>query len=747
MDAALIERLRALRGIERSFTDFRGATRHVSDDTVLRLLGAMGHSVGDEARLAGEADALEVRDWIRVLPPVVVLRRDTTVPITVLAPLLPLVRWRVEAEDGRLLHGEVAPASLPVLEERGLRGLWYVRLGLDLPPLPPGYHRLVLEKADGAPLGSTRLVVAPARCFVPEPIRAGRRLWGPAIQLYTLRSDRNWGIGDFTDLAGFAAGAAALGADVVGLNPLHALFPSDPALCGPYSPASRSFLNVLYIDPEAIPEFEHCDEARRLVSSPEFQQRIEALRAADFVDYVAATTCKMGTLRLVYAEFELSASKSRRQEFDVFLKKGGEELEKLALFYTAQEHFLAAGLTGGWPAWPAGWHDSDGPAAQALLAAEPGVVRFHCWLQWVAAGQLAAAERRARDAGMAIGLYMDLAVGSNGGGAETWADPALYALGATVGAPPDPLALQGQDWGIPPMLPDELRERGYEPFVRLLRANMSQGGALRIDHVMCLLRLWWVPRGLPSAEGSYVYCPLDDLMAIVALESQRNRCLVIGEDLGTVPPAIRRVMPEHGMYSYRVLFFEKDGERFRAPAEYPAAALVTVTTHDLPPLASFWEGSDIALRERLGLYPEPGMADAARLERARDREALLAALAAEGLLPAGIEAGEPAPARMTEVLAGAIQLFLARSPAALMVVQPDDWLLMNTPVNVPGTHREYPNWARKLDAPWPALLARDSVRRLAGGIAQARREALSCDPDPAGGQVINRLQEEETGDG
>ena len=747
MDAALIERLRALRGIERSFTDFRGATRHVSDDTVLRLLGAMGHSVGDEARLAGEADALEARDWIRVLPPVVVLRRDFTLPITVLAPLLPLVRWRVEAEDGRLLHGEVAPASLPVFEERGLRGLWYVRLGLELPRLPPGYHRLVLEKADGTPLGGTRLIVAPARCFAPETGRADRRLWGPAIQLYTLRSDRNWGIGDFTDLAGFAAGAAALGADVVGLNPLHALFPSEPALCGPYSPASRNFLNVLYIDPEAIPEFERCDEARRLVSSPEFQRRLETLRAADFVDYVAVTTCKMETLRLLYVGFEMSASKARREEFDEFLSNHGEALEKLALFYTAQEHFLAAGLSGGWPAWPKGWHDSDGPAAQALLAAEPGAVRFHCWLQWVAAGQLAAAERRAREAGMVIGLYMDLAVGSNGGGAETWADPALYALGATVGAPPDPLALQGQDWGIPPMLPDELRERGYEPFVRLLRANMSQGGALRIDHVMCLLRLWWVPRGRPSAEGSYVSYPLDDLMAIVALESQRNRCLVIGEDLGTVPPEIPLAMREHGVYSYRVLFFEKDGARLRGPAEYPADALVTVTTHDLPPLASFWEGSDIELRERLGLYPEPGMADAARLERARDREAILAALAAEGLLPAGIEPSERAPARMTEALAGAIQRFLARSPAALMVVQPDDWLLMNTPVNVPGTHREYPNWARKLDTPWPALLARDSVRRLAGEIAQARRAAPARDPDPAGDEVINRLQEEDAGDG
>jgi 4-alpha-glucanotransferase len=271
------------------------------------------------------------------------------------------------------------------------------------------------------------------------------------------------------------------------------------------------------------------------------------------------------------------------------------------------------------------------------------------------------------------------------------------------------------------MLPEALRELGYEPFIRLLRANMSQGGALRIDHVMCLLRLWWVPRGRPSAEGSYVYYPLDELMAIVALESQRNRCLVIGEDLGTVPPAIRRAMPEHGVYSYRVLFFEKEGDRLRSPAEYPAEALVTVTTHDLPPLASFWEGSDIDLREQLGLYPEHGMAEVARVERARDREALLAALAAEDLLPEGLDAGDPAPDHMDETLARGIQLFLARSPAAVMVVQPEDWLLMKAPVNVPGTHEEYPNWARKLEEDWPRMLARASVRELGDALARARR--------------------------
>jgi 4-alpha-glucanotransferase len=249
---------------------------------------------------------------------------------------------------------------------------------------------------------------------------------------------------------------------------------------------------------------------------------------------------------------------------------------------------------------------------------------------------------------------------------------------------------------------------------------MRHGGALRIDHVMALLRLWWVPRGRASAEGSYVHYRLEDLAAIVALESQRNRCLVIGEDLGTVPEEIRQAMPEHGVYSYRVLFFEKNGARLRRPGEYPAEALVTVTTHDLPPLASYWEASDIDLREQLRLYPEPDMAEDARRQRALDRAAIMAALAAEDLLPEGLEPDGPPPTHMSGALAEAIQLYLARSPAAVMVAQPEDWLLMTSPVNVPGTHDEHPNWARKLDEDWPALMARESVRRLAGALARAR---------------------------
>jgi 4-alpha-glucanotransferase len=710
-----IEKLSRLRGLGREFTDFRGRTRTLSAESKRQLLGALGHSVDDPLALDQEAQAFDERDWIRVLGPLVVLRRDARVPFTVLSPLLPLIRWRVHTEQGDLVEGTVDPATLDVLADRRIREFSYVRLGLELPTLPTGYHRLVLEKADGSPLGATLLVVAPAQCYEPAVIRAGHRLWGPAIQLYSLRSGRNWGIGDFTDLAGFAEAAAQLGADIVGLNPLHASFPANPAHAGPYSPSSRYFLNILYIDPENLPEYRDCLEAQRLVGMPEFQARLEALRAAPFVDYPGVTACKLEVLRLVHDAFAATATAERRAEFEQFVTISGHDLELFAIFNALHEQLAAAGHVGGWQSWPSGYRDPAGGAVRSFRELHARAVDFHCWLQWVATAQLRAAEHRATAAGMRLGMYRDLAVGPSDGGAETWAGGGVYVEGATVGAPPDALALQGQDWGIPPFDPDRLRESAYEPFVRLLRANMGHGGALRIDHVMMLMRLWWVPRGSVSAEGGYVAYPLEELLAILALESERCRCLIIGEDLGTVPGEIRAAMAEHRVYSYRVLLFERDDSgKFRLPGDYPRAALVTVSTHDLPPLASFWSGSDITLRERLGLYPEPVQAEEERRARVETRSALLDALGA---------AGYPATGKSGITLLDAVQRFLAASPATVLMLQPEDWLGMATPVNVPGTHAEYPNWGRKLSADWQEFMGRADVRRLAEAVNALRGQS------------------------
>lgn len=699
-DPTLLEQLRQLRAIERDYVDFRGERRTVGGDSLGRILEALGHETGDDQALRDDVKALDERNWRRVLAPVVVLRpsRSCQVAFSVFHPLLEKVLWRVELESGESRNGEIFPGSLPVLAERQIDHLAYCRLGFDLPgDLPLGYHRLTLSMPDGQTLGETRLIVVPERCYEPESISQGHRMWGLSIQLYGLRSERNWGVGDFTDLADLMPVTAARGVDIVGLNPLHALFPADPGLHSPYSPASRDFLNTIYIDPTGIPEFSDCPEAQKLVSSKAFQERLAALRGEPLVDYAGVGACKEEVLRLVYAAFEASASPGRQSELDGFIEEHGRSLANLGLFYALQRHFTDQGVIGGWPVWPEEFRSPGTAAATEFRTENAAEIRYFQFLQWIAADQLAAAEAAAREAGMGVGLYRDLAVGVNGGGAEAWADRELYVAGASIGAPPDPLALAGQDWGIPPMHPDVLRERGYQPFIDLLNANMGNGGALRIDHVMALHRLWWVPGGLPSSAGTYVYYDLADLIGILALESQRHRCLVIGEDLGTVPEAILHAMPDFGVYSYRVFFFvfEDDG-RCLQPGSYPYRALVTASTHDLPTLASFWSGSDIDLRASLSLYPDPALEQTAREGRARDRHRILVALHEQGLLPVDIEANPAGADRMTPELCTAIQAYLARSNSALLVIQPEDLLGMDDAINVPGTSDEHPNWRLKL---------------------------------------------------
>jgi 4-alpha-glucanotransferase len=342
--------------------------------------------------------------------------------------------------------------------------------------------------------------------------------------------------------------------------------------------------------------------------------------------------------------------------------------------------------------------------------------------QWIASQQLAAVEETAMHSGMRIGLYRDLAVGANGGGADTWMDQALYIDGMNMGAPPDALGPQGQDWCLPPMSPDNLRSRAYQPFVDLLRANMPEDGALRIDHVMALDRLWWVPEGSPSTDGVYVNYRLDELMGIVALESQRRRCLVIGEDLGTVPETVRNAMHEAGMYSYRVLVYEQDSAgRCRTPEDYPRRSVVTITTHDLPPLAGIWSESDIRARQSLGQFHDKKALSEVIENRSIEKARILDALYQHGLLESSASGKKRRMVTLTSDVMDAIQMYVARSAASLMIVRPEDWLGMEDQFNLPGTDREYPNWQGKLTSDLTDLLADKHYETLCERIALERR--------------------------
>ena len=560
--------------------------------------------------------------------------------------------------------------------------------------LPWGYHHLAIEPGDASIL----LVITPGRCWLPPALAEGQRLWGIAAQLYLLRSGTDWGIGDFGDLRKLVELAADHGADVIGLNPLHAMFPDSPEQASPYSPASRLLLNILNIDVTAVPELLHCPEMRNLIASEAFGNNVQACRAKHLVDYAEVTAMKLSVLEKLFD----ATDPAPRRAFEGFRGERGEVLERSCLFLALREHFAREDPShADWHVWPEEYRDPTSPAVARFAEENRHRLDFLAWLQWVADEQLGAAAATARDRGMAVGLYRDLAVGADRAGAETWADATAVVSGAQVGAPPDIYNPAGQNWELPPFHPRALREEGYRSFIQLVRANMRHAGGLRIDHAMGLQHLYWVPQGQKPSAGAYVRYPIEDLIGILALESHRHQCLVVGEDLGTVPEGFRERMAEANILSYRVLFFEQEPETgtFLPPSAYPELALATVGSHDLPTLRGWWEGRDIDLKERLGLFPEVGEASRQRQARERDRMQLLKALRREKLLPGGGEPDIPALAR-------AIHAFLARTPSVLAMAQIDDLTDEADPVNVPATSDEHPNWRRRLSMTLEELAAR-----------------------------------------
>lgn len=705
----LIDRLAELAGIQPLYQDIWGHTHHASVETKQALLAAMGIACGDEAAARESLRQWEQATWQRLLPAVSVHSvGESPLRVILRLPARDLgrtARWRLILEQGGVLEGKFRPDTLAPMERAALPDGEYQALSLDLPPScceTAGYHRLKLT-LDGQAGAEMSLIVCPATCYQPPAVSGERKAWGVSVQLYGVRSARNWGMGDFTDLANLVDWAAGAGAALVGVNPLHALYLHNPRHCSPYSPSSRQFLNLLYIDVEAVPDYAECEAARAAVADPGFQRRLAALRTAPLVDYAGVAQAKSTILQRLYEHFRahhLAVDSARARAFRAYCDEQGEELHLQALYEALQAHLHAqdAGYWG-WPAWPEAFRNPHGPAVRQWAAQHRDRVEYHLYLHWLAATQLAAAADRARQGGLGVGLYQDLAVGVDRGGAETWMHQALYALEASVGAPPDDFNLHGQDWGLPPLIPHRLREAAYRPFIRMLRANMRTAGALRIDHVMGLMRLYWVPPGRRADQGVYVSYPLRDLMGILALESQRNRCLVIGEDLGTVPDAMRQAMREMGILAYRLFYFEKHWQgdhSFKSPWEIDRDALVAATTHDLPTLAGFWRARDISLRSDLGLFPSEGLREAQTVGRAKDRARLLLALEREGLLPAGITADPAGVPEMTPALALAIQRYLARSPARVLLVQAEDMLGETEQANLPGTVSGHPNWQRKL---------------------------------------------------
>lgn len=671
----LLAELAGAAGIASDWWTVDGARHVVSTDTQRALLASMRLPAASNAEARDSLRYLSEGQERRPLPPVVVARDGASLQIDLAlepgAPDRP-IRLLLVDESGV----ETAVVSDASAEDFvGLDGRLARRRRLTLSGLPVGRHRLVREDAPDTPC---TLAVAPRACHLPPLLANGGRACGVTAQLYSLQRAEDQGIGDFTALARLAESARAAGAATIGLNPLHALFPADAERASPYHPSDRRFLNPLYLD---LPE----------AGAPPPSER---------VDYTRVAAAKQAALEARFAHFAGDV------DFDRFVAEGGEALARFAAFQAIAERHPSQP----WRSWPETLRDAHGQGVAEYARDHSARVLFHQYVQWLCDRQLAQA---ATAANLPLGLYLDLAVGSAPDGAEAWSSQDTLCWGSSVGAPPDPLGPEGQVWSLPPPDPHRWRAEGYTTFAGLLRANMRHAGALRIDHVMGLARLFCVPDDARGEDGAYIAYPLHDLLGELALESTRANCLIVGEDLGTVPAGLREALADNNVLSYRVLAFEREGNAFAPPAHYPRSAVACVASHDLPTLAGWWEGSDIDERLRLGLFDEAAAAQA-HADREADKAALLAAIVTAG----GLENAEPRP--LDDGLAAAIHAYVAATPSLLALVQADDLGGETVGVNLPGTDRERPNWRRRIALPVPELLSTPRAEAILGAVRHLR---------------------------
>lgn len=670
--------LAAAHGVARDWWDISGRWHQVPIDSLRAILAGLGAAVDTPADVAATRARLNARRR-RPIPATTVLTADTTTLTLTLPHRRRPARLPLQLEiDGETTEHVVTIADLAETGETVVDGERHETFALELPDLPPGRHRVRVGEITGA------LLAAPGRAHLPADLADNGRAFGLAAHLYTLTDHRSTGLGDLETLARFGEAAGQLGARLIGINPLHQLFPSDRTRVSPYQPADRRFIDPLYIDIAG--------------AASEFGLAIPAEAAeavAPHIDYAAVWRRKESGLRSLFAG--IAANPRLLDEVARFAAAGGQALADHALF----EAIVHRHGTVDRAKWGPGLAARDGAALAGFGQDNADEIRFRLVLQWLADRQLAAAQARGRAATCDIGVYRDLAVGTAFDGGETWADPGAFAGGVSVGAPPDPFSADGQVWGLPPMNPLALTERGLGPWFDVVNANMRHAGALRIDHILGFARLFFVPEGATGRDGAYVAMPRDALIAATALASRAAECVVIGEDLGTAEPGLTPALARAGILSSRVLWFDRDGLAFTDPATHPHAAAASLSTHDLPTFAGWRAGRDIAIDLALGRGDTP------EAERRATRAAETVALAA---------AARIATLDAPDAVVGVHRL-LARSGAALVLAQVDDLVGVTEPLNVPGTDTEWPNWRRRVPEPIEDLPANETARAVTRTLA------------------------------
>ncbi len=728
----LAERL----GILSSYLSQDGSQlRSTSDETRLAILAAMGYDASSEERARAVLAELEASDAESVAGPVLVvrereLRAESAGGLRFHVPETWGVRAGERVEYVLAIGEEESPAAeragRVVSHEGGAtvgEGGWFT-IALARPPAPGCYHAVIGIGARGQRSEERqRLIVAPDHCVTPA--RPG---YGIIANLYSVRGARSWGVGDLTDLAELARWSGEHGAAFVGVNPLHALRAVGGEV-SPYSPVSRLYRNPAYLDVEAIPELAACSEARAMLGDDSMRSELARIRSSDRVEYERRARLARPILEALHRCFRerSSSGDERRRAYAAYREREGSALDDFATHSALDEHFFhgsSAAVT--WQHWPPEFSSPESPAVHEFARAHEQEIDFHRWLQFELDRQLAAAAAAGSASGLTIGLYQDLAVASAPYGSDVWARPDLHANGVSFGAPPDDYSATGQNWGLTPLDPHRLRNDGYRFWTALVRSALQHAGAIRIDHVLGLFRQFWIPAGMTGSDGAYVRFPTDDLMGILALESARHGAVIVGEDLGTVPPEVPGTLRDWGILGTRVLLFERERDgAYRPASSYEPLSLTTADTHDLPTLAGFWEGNDVALAARLGRLPDAAAQSAALRSRQNDRRLLAERLIADGALGAqgcnttdsasdsastSAALEEPISLPDSAELRDAVHRFLCSTPAVLVGISLDDLAGETEPVNVPGVGAEhFASWTRRMRAPLPELIARDDL--------------------------------------
>lgn len=695
-DPALAE-LAGLYGISTEFWDWRGRHTEVGDETVVAVLRAMDVDASTPELARAGVDAYHRRIWQRPLPPCVVMEQDSPYVVQVHVPAGRPAHVYVKLEDGGFADAAQVPNDVP---DREVDSVWLGEASFELPAhLPLGYHRLVLVSDDREIESS--LIVTPSWLGLPRQLR--RRVWGFATQLYSVPSRESWGVGDLVDLGDLAVWTSTqLYGDYILINPLHAAEPVAPMEPSPYLPSSRRYVNPLYIRPEAIPEYASLSPGERDAVDALRRDLLTDIEGSDAVERNLAWDSKREALEMV---FRAGRKPARTMAFEDFCRREGRQLRDFATWCALSERYGQI-----WRDWPEPLRRPSSPEVAAFAAENAELVGFYMWLQWIADTQLSNAQQVAQDTGMRLGLVSDLAVGVNPDGAETWALHTVFADQVTVGAPPDPYNQAGQDWGQPPWRPDRLADLAYAPFRSMVAGILRHCGGLRVDHIIGLFRLWWIPEGHGPQQGAYVRYDHQALVGILALEAYRAGALVVGEDLGTVEPWARDYLRRRGILGTSILWFEygPDGSPL-PPEQWREYCLASVTTHDLPPSAGYLRHDHVRLRYQLGLLTES--LDSEIEHDAREQAAMISQLEARGALSPGD--------RDIEELVLALHRLLTWSPARVLGVALTDAVGDRRTQNQPGTIDEYPNWRIPLSGPdgqrlyLEDVFASDLARRLA----------------------------------